>query len=297
MKIMYFMDNNHILGGAAHTLLRQAQLMKIAGHQVIIVLDNAVGKTYEAYENFCVSNSMEMRYLPLSTSNQPEDIDVFFVFEHFNETKKAIEKEAPDLLHSVQMNLTAELAARELGIPHVMNIYPVIPDFFRLDYINAFPRYHICDSWYYADMWRKYLHTESVCIRTVADEGKVHRACLKAGHILKCICVGAVYKSKNQLAVIKACHKAIENGINLRLLIYGNYEGNLYGQECIDYIKENTLTPFIELKGFCNDMHLVYQKNDVLICGSTRESYPNVVSEALANGVVVISTPVAGVRR
>ena len=33
----------------------------------------------------------------------------------------------------------------------------------------------------------------------------------------------------------------------------------------------------------------------MLICGSTIESYPNVISEAMAYGLIIISTPVAGV--
>ena len=42
-------------------------------------------------------------------------------------------------------------------------------------------------------------------------------------------------------------------------------------------------------------MESIYQKSDVLICGSSRESYPNVISESMAYGLIVISTPVAGV--
>ncbi len=42
-------------------------------------------------------------------------------------------------------------------------------------------------------------------------------------------------------------------------------------------------------------MSTVYIQNDILLCGSTRESYPNAISKALADGLAVISTPVAGV--
>ncbi|MCM1038079.1 MAG: glycosyltransferase family 4 protein [Ruminococcus sp.] len=100
---------------------------------------------------------------------------------------------------------------------------------------------------------------------------------------------------KNQLSVIKACHKAIENGLKLRLNIYGNYKKSGYGKECLTYIQNNKLDGKIVLKGFCDDMSGQYSESDVLICGSILESYPNVVSEALANGLVIISTPVAGV--
>lgn len=295
MKIMYFMDNNQILGGAAHTLLRQAELMKNVGHEVLIVLDFVTDRRNEAYEAFCVQRHMEMLYMPLHVVNQPEDIDIFFLLEHFEDTRLKIAEKKPDILHSVQINPLVELAGRELGIPHVMNIYPAVPDFFKLNYIDIFPRYHICDSQYYADIWAKYFGTESVCIRTVADrvEKKINH--LKAGNVINCICVGAVYQKKNQLAVIMACHKALQKGIFLRLHIYGNYAENSYGAECADYIRRNNLSGNIELKGFCNDMLKVYEESNVLLCGSTRESYPNAISEALSSGLIVISTPVAGV--
>lgn len=295
MKLMYFMDNSQILGGAAHTLLRQAELMKIAGYDVIIALDNGVGRVCEAYEIFCRKKYMNIVYMPLCAINQPEDIDIFFILEHFEETKQKIEEEKPDILHSVQINPTVELVARKLSIPHVMNIYPAISDFFKLNYVDIFPQYHICDSQYYADIWKRYIQTKSVCIRTVADRVIVNTNRLKADNILNCICVGAVYQQKNQLSVIMACHKALQSGISLKLFIYGNYSGNPYGKECMNYIQRNNLTDCMELKGFCPNMSEIYQKSDVLLCGSTRESYPNVISEALASGTIVISTPVAGV--
>ncbi len=295
MKIIFFMDNNQMLGGAAQTLLRQASLMKNAGYDVVVALDCVSGMKCAFYNIFCSQNHIKTLPFPLSTSNQPEDINISFILEHYENAKKKIEKEAPDILHSVQLNPLIELAARELNIPHIMNIYPAIPDFFKIDYIDVFPKYHICDSEYYAGVWGKYLHTESVCIRTAADRGNGHRKSPQKDQVIRCICVGGVYKRKNQLSVIKACHRAIRSGIRLKLSVYGSYAGNSYGEECASYIQEHDLRLDIELKGYCDNMSEVYQESDVLICGSTRESYPNVISEALANGVVVISTPVAGV--
>lgn len=296
MKIMYFMDNAQILGGAAHTLLRQAELMKSSGHDVFVVLDCMADRLCEAYKDFCLQKRISTVFMPLHAVSQPEDIDIIFVLTYLEDVKQAIAEERPDILHSVQINPVVELAARELDIPHVMNIYPAISDFFKINFIDLFPRYHICDSQYYADVWEKYLRTKSVCIRTVADRaenGKRQR--LQIGNVIKCICVGAVYQMKNQLSVIMACHKALQNGIRLKLYVYGNYAGNPYGEECLQYIQGNNLSEDIELKGFCTNMQEAYHESDVLICGSTRESYPNVISEALANGVTVISTPVAGV--
>lgn len=295
MKVLYFMDNSAALGGAAHTLLRQAELMRAAGHETVVALDGLKREAAAGYQKFCLQRGIAFIYIPLSVTNQPEDMDIIFLIEQFDTIREKIAEEQPDILHSVQLNPAVELVARDLNIPHVMSIYPVIPDFFKLAYTDVFPKYHICDSEYYAAAWRKYLETESTCIRTVAKRGLWGKKILEHNRTIRCVCVGTVYKWKNQLSVIKACHRALKSGIDISLRIYGAYEEDGYGGECLSYIRDHELNGKVELKGFSENIEIVYQHSDMLICGSMRESYPNVISEALANDVVVISTPVAGV--
>lgn len=68
-----------------------------------------------------------------------------------------------------------------------------------------------------------------------------------------------------------------------------------YTDLCEQYIVNNELQEYVAIKGFSQNMEGVYRESDVLISGSICESYPNVISEALSHGLVVISTPVAGV--
>lgn len=292
--ILYFADYGKNFGGAANALLQQAVLMKQAGYRAIIFFSDYFGKAMSSeYKEVCSSIGIEYEWASYQISNQTEDIDVVCIDKNYEEFRNRIKTYHPDILHSVQINASVELISRELDIPHIMNIYPLIPDFFSLNYLNVFPHYHICDSWYYAKMWRKYLHTESTCIRTVVNKRQNGGKELNTTFI-NYICVGAVYREKNQLAVIKAFHKALINGIRAKLTICGYIEGD-YGRECVQYVESNHLEGSIILKGFCTDMDKEYQHSDVLICGSTRESYPNAISEALANGLVVISTPVGGI--
>lgn len=295
MKIIYFMDNYSVLGGAAQTILRQSELMKRAGHTVNVVIDDSGPEICKPYVQFCSERNIDIIYAPLSVSNEPEDIDIMFVLEQFDSVKKLLLDMDPDIIHTVQLNSVVELVARELNLPHVMNIYPASPDFFKIEYMDIFPRYHICDSEYYASVWREHFNIQSVCIRTVADRGLIHKTRIKQGKVIRCVCIGGVEKWKNQLSVIMACHKALDKGINIRLQIYGYYENVGYGKDCLTYIKEHNLSAYIELKGFSDNISECYQSSDVLICGSIRESYPNVISEGLASGNIIISTPVAGV--
>lgn len=291
---MFFTDHYLYFGGAANTLLRQAALMKQAKNEVKVVLNVYEEMLCAEYVKICMDNQMDMAYIASNVSNQPEDIDIISLVENYDAVKKVIVEYQPDMLHSVQLNPTVELVSRELGIPHIMNIYPLIPEFFSVLYLDVFPHYHICDSWYWAEKWHKYLNTDYTCIRTVSDmvEGVTQkiRNCKKTRYI----CVGSVCRGKNQMEVIKAFHKALSDGILGELHIYGHNAGE-YANICQEYIERNSLDESIYMEGYTQDMKTVYGNSDVLICGSVRESYPNVISEALAYGLIIISTPVAGV--
>ena len=98
-----------------------------------------------------------MMRLTYQISTQPEDIDIVSVVQNYDTVKRAIEEIKPDILHSVQLNPIVELVSRELQIPHVMDIYQLTSDFFRIGYMDLFPHYHICDSEYYAEKWKHFL--------------------------------------------------------------------------------------------------------------------------------------------
>lgn len=293
--ILYFLDYGKYFGGAANTLLQQAVLMKKIGCSVIIFLSDYYGQDMEPeYEEICSQCGIEILYETFQISSQPEDIDVICLDENYDALKEKIQDLDPDILHSVQINPMVELIGRELAIPHIMNIYPLLPEFFSFHYIDIFPHYHICDSWYWAKRWGQYLNTDYTCIRTTVNMKAYIQQPLVLGKKVKYICVGDIYANKNQLNVIKAFHIALNEGIVGNLSIWG-HDGRTYAEECKNYIESNGLAEYITLEGFCSNMEEIYRSSDVLICGSKRESYPNVISEAMAFGLVVISTPVAGV--
>lgn len=292
--ILYFLDYGKGFGGAANTLIQQAILAKGVGCNVILFFSDYFGaQMNDEYKVICERLKIEYEWATYQISSQTENIDVVCLNENYEKLRDKITSFQPDILHSVQINTCVELISRECKIPHIMNIYPLIPAFFSVQYMNIFPHYHICDSWFYAQKWQQYLHTDSTCIRTVvnADVSKGKKF-LKG--MLGFICAGSIYKEKNQLAVIKAFHRAVQWGVQGKLTLCGYVQGG-YGRECIQYIEKNSLQQNILMKGFCSDMSYEYSQQDILICGSTRESYPNVISEAMANGLIVISTPVAGV--
>lgn len=292
--ILYFLDYGKEFGGAANTLIQQAILAKKAGCNAIIFFSDYYGtKMNDEYKTICEGLEIEYEWEIYQISSQTEDIDVVCLDENYEKLRDKITSYQPDILHSVQINPCVELISRECQIPHIMNIYPLIPAFFSVQYMNIFPHYHICDSWFYAQKWQQYLHTDSTCIRTVVN-ATASREKKFSKRMIRFICAGSIYKDKNQLTVIKAFHRAVQHGVRGKLTLCGYAQGD-YGRECVKYIEKYGLQKYIIIKGFCSDMNYEYSQQDILICGSKRESYPNVISEAMANGLIVISTPVAGV--
>ena len=295
LKIMYFLDDGQGFGGAANTLLQQAVLMKQAGYRILLSISNERKKEIaKEYLEICEKSDIEIICLPFQISSHPEDIDVISIISNYSVIRDAVRKYDPDLLHSIQINPVVELVSRELKIPHIMNIYQILEQFFSIPYTDIFPRYHICDSWYYADIWKKMIQIDSVCIRTIAVRPLQKGTMDRNSDIIRYCCVGGVYTRKNQLEVIKAFEMALSEGLKGELYFYG-YDSGSYAEKCKRYLREKKLEKFIKIMGFCSTMEEEYKKADVLLCGSTCESYPNIISEALAYGLVVISTPVAGV--
>ncbi len=294
-RIIYFADNYPQLGGAANTLLRQAALMKQAGKSVCVAVSKYnVEKVCEDYFYICGAEDIPVYELSFSVSSQPEGVDILSVIDNYKEIEDFLREQKPDIVHSVQLNPTVELACRTLHIPHVMDIYQVLPAFFSLPYFDIFPHYHICDSEFYADVWRQYLGTKSYCVRTVAKTGKKRTTREIDTKKIRFICVGQLCERKNQIEVMKAFHMAVEAGVKGKLLFWGHTQMP-YADECAQYIEDNGLQDYIEIKGFSSSMEAAYEDSDVLICASKSESYPNVISEAMAHSIVVIATPVAGV--
>lgn len=292
--ILYFFDYGFSFGGAVNTLMQQMLLVQKAGYEVHGFVSDYMGiPSNPVSEEIFKVHGIILEHLNYTICSHTEEIDIIGVLEKYEEVKRVILKYNPILLHSVQINPTVELVSRELRIPHIMNIYQSDPDFFSIPYTNIFAQYHICDSKCYAKEWSKGLDIESTCIRTVVNEYHTKKT-IRVASSIRFICVGQVTARKNQLEVIKGFESALKKGVKGILYLYGkNIEK--YGEECMNYVRKNDLRDKIKFCGFVSPMSKVYAESDVLICGSTIESYPNVISEALANGVIVISSPVAGV--
>lgn len=294
MKIAFFLSQNtECLGGADNTLFMQAVLMN-AYHKVRVIIPcNIDGKYNAIFERKCRKQNISYTILRYSISCTIRGINLIDAICDFKPIEHFICEEEFDILHSVQINPTVEMVARKYRIPHVMNIYSLEEWEWRIPKIDLYPSYISCDSDYCLKQWKRYLQCQGNCIRVYVPEHEFKTYTKNEGEVVFAS-IGTLLEYKNQLEIIKAIEKEIHKGRKIKLLLVG-YDGTEYAKKCRKYIEDHMLINEIEILGFHEDMRDIFERINVLICGSRRESFPSSVVEAISYNIPIISTPVAGI--
>lgn len=294
MRIAYFLDVPKGLGGAGNVLLRQAEIMS-RKHEVIVVIPCDVnGIINEEYQARCVKKGLVFEGLLYKTSTDFCNVDIYAAYENMDAVLRFLENEKIDFVHSVQLNVTVELASRVLGISHLMNIYQLREREFKIAYGDIFAHFHSSDSILYCDRWRGEMRVSSRCIRPAAQKDSISYRYAYARDELRILMLGGVCERKNQLTAIKVVEKMLLSRVNVRLTIAGDVQSR-YAAECQHYIEEKGLSGYVVMCGFCSDITALLMENDVFLCTSIDESFPSSIVEALTYDLAIVSTPVAGV--
>lgn len=297
MQILYFLDLPFNIGGSNKVLMTQAFIMKQKGFQVKVVIPNDEKGQYDTeYDVLCEAYGLDTTTERYQISTCIEAIDILTVFQDYEGVLQLIRSYKPDLIHSTQLNIAVELAARKLRIPHLMNIYQVEKQSFSLDWLEICPQYHSADSRLMSERWKRGLGIPSRCIR-VAYEPKEYT--LRSNERtdktwLHIVSIGVVYENKNQLEIIKFISKCKESGYNVKLTILGDCR-NTYADICKMFVKENGLSDSVMFAGFVSRVEDYLCEADLFVLASKVESYPGVIVESMANRIPIISTPVAGI--
>lgn len=108
------------------------------------------------------------------------------------------------------------------------------------------------------------------------------------------VCVGRLCEQKGQLILLEALDKLIQNNVNIHLTLVGDGPLRL---ELETWIKAHGLEPHVTFTGWATEAEVKdYILNATLfVLPSFAEGLPVVLMEALALGVPVISTYVAGI--
>lgn len=297
MRILYFLDFPDNFGGASNEVLNQARFSKKSGNIVkVIIPTDQDGNYSKIYDCKCEELELDYEHAYINVATEMINIQIFNVLKAINDANRCIEEFAPDLIHSVQVNIAVELVARDHHIPNIMSVFQARKKTFYFDYLKVYPKYHIADSKIYSMLWRKCLSIQSACIRMGYES--IHNQKLESISVKKninIVCVGVVCKRKNQLGAMRLVNTLVRSGYQVRLDCWGQLAEKDYVKDCMDYIERNHLQDFVCLKGFTMEARREIRKADVLISCSYSESFPVVIIESFQNGVPVIATPVGGI--
>ena len=104
--------------------------------------------------------------------------------------------------------------------------------------------------------------------------------------------IGRISPEKNILEMIKAVGLLKEKGKEIRFSIYGDARNVDYLEKVTNLILSEGLKEEVQLMGKTNEVFEVHKKTDLLILISDFEGFSNVISEALASGLPVITSAI-----
>lgn len=296
-KIVYFLDFPYGTGGSSRVLLTQACIMNRRGYDTVVVMPNdKEGMHIPLYDEICDNCNLPVLTAVYHVSTCMEGIDIMAALGSYEEIGRLLERERPDLVHSVQINIAVELAARKLGIPHLMNIYQTDLETFGIKWMDIYPHYHSADSELLAGRWREGLGISSHCIRVAYKSSgerkeRVPEIVSKAVRILA---IGVLAEYKNQIEILRFMRICKACGLEVSLMILGD-NNNSYGKKCMEFVEQNNLEEEVVFEGFVRNVEDYFAQADLMVLSSYVESYPGVIVESMANKVPVISTPVGGI--
>lgn len=258
----------------------------------------------------CAVRNIELILVPFSFFITPIEFDEARFGEERNRIVQLLEEKKPALVNSTTIIPAFGAACKALSIPHVCSLY-AIPDSFTPDYnINKYQNH--CDalqadSLKYTHQWEHYLGVRGHCNRSAVDirffeagrkrfNSSTHQT---VENPLTIAMFGTLQPRKGQLEAIKAIGQLAQQNINIHLRLYG-YSHFLpdYQAECEKQIEQDKTNHLISFHGFHSDIPSLFQEIDIALIASTApdaESLPNTVKEAMAAGVLVVSTPAGGV--
>lgn len=104
--------------------------------------------------------------------------------------------------------------------------------------------------------------------------------------------VGSLSPVKNQALLIRACHRALQQGIDLTLEIAGEGRERPALEKLIDALG---VAERVKLLGHIDDTPGFLNSLDIFVLSSDSEAHPNALTEAMACGLPCIASRVGGV--
>lgn len=288
MKVL-FITGSLNQGGAEYQILQLAKLFKEKGNEVeVFAITN-----YSFYQSFVSENDLKYSHLE---NNQNK-------FKRVLLTSKKIKQFQPNLIISYlkvvsKVAVIAKILSNK-NIPLIVgertsDIQPVHDkihfNMMRLASavtVNSISKLNYIQSNFKQVSSKTYFFPNILDVNEISfldkkyDQEKLHLGF-----------IGRISPEKNILEMIKAAGLLKEKGKEIRFSIYGDGRNADYLEQVSNLIISEGLTEEVQLMGKTNEVLEVHKKIDLLILISDYEGFSNVISEALASGLPIITSAI-----
>lgn len=296
-KFIAYACHSGYLAGAENHLFRHAKLMKDNNYNVVFLIPDFFKEQNEKLEDMCKMFDIPVVFCPLNfivteTDNfvdtiRQDDISYF---------ADCIKDFDIGLFHSSTIIPLVGAYARKLQIPYIASVYAVSSTI-TLN-LETMPKFLHTDSVRYATRWGELLSDAyAKCIRTPLEDRYFQCSHKKeSSKSIRFAIVGTLQERKGQLELIKALGELKQKGIDdIFLGIYGyDHFFEEYKKSCFEVINKYGLSEQVKFCGLVDDLWFS-ESIDCLVCASDYESFPQVILEAMALRIPVVTTLAGGI--
>ena len=235
----------------------------------------------------------------LTIVNEKKEYLAMSYFKRYRLIRKTVKDFAPDVVIGFLQNMQVWMAITTIGLKLK-----------RIDTVRISP-WHASVGKVVMQLWKMCFRTGDLTILQSEDQkaffsktvqkkcvvvpnplGDVYEATGKTNFALRAtrfIAAGRICAQKNFPMLIKAFAKSHKENPEITLDIYGVGEEQ-YVEGIKALIKELNAEEYINLCGRTSDMHTALMEHDAFLMSSNYEGMPNALAEAMAVGLVCVST-------
>lgn len=283
-KILFYINTlEH--GGAERVLSNLANQFLMEKSDVVFVTSYSVENEYVL--------SKEIKRVNLEKSKDLHDSVFYRNISRTQKLYKIVKKEKPTLIISFlpESNFRAIIVAKLSKTPIIISVRndPTQEYKSKFYYYGQKILYPFADGIVFQTEDAKKWFPYKIQNKSEIIMNQVASTFFKVNNISEdyYVSVGRLTEQKNYELLIRAFTKFVQKTSPQKLFIYG--EGELK-QKLQNLINENKMDDYIILKGISENIPLVLSKAKAFIMCSKYEGMPNALLEAMAAGVVVVST-------
>lgn len=297
-KTILYVSHSAYLAGAENHLFRHCLLSKQAGFHVVFALPSSAEGHNLEMEKMAKDNSVEIIFLNYINYCEIEDINRNQAIENGECLLQSLNKYNIALIHSCTLIPAIGYISMKLDIPYIASLYATESNYIcKNSYDYFMPNFVHSDSVIYSNKWQDKLGCASRCIRSYIPNEFFKIREIKVKSKYRIAISGTLQERKRQRELIEAVGM-IKNDIDIELYLFGydHFFPN-YKKQCVDTAIRYNIENKVFFKGLVTNLYDVLDELDIdiVVCASTFESFPQVILEAMALEIAVVSTPVAGV--